>query len=179
MERGLVVCPEAVGAGPDREMDLAGLAMADGCELTINPTGTAVVRISVQSRGQGHETTFAQIVAEEIGIHPDDIEVVHGDTDTTPYGLGTYGSRSTPVSGGAAVLVARKLRERCRQIAAHLLEVSPDDLDHHQGTFSVHGAPADVQGASVTTREIAAAAYGDVDLPEELAGGLEDRVSYN
>src|SRR3954462_1882254 len=78
---GVAFFPEAVGAGPRREMDLAGLAMSDGCELTINPTGTAVVRISVQSQGQGHETTFAQIVAEEIGIHPDDIDVVHGDTD--------------------------------------------------------------------------------------------------
>jgi aerobic carbon-monoxide dehydrogenase large subunit len=176
---GVAFFTEAVGAGPRKDMDLAGLAMTDGCELTINPTGTAVVRISVQTQGQGHETTFAQIVAQEIGIHPDDIQVVHGDTDTTPYGLGTYGSRSTPVSGAAAVLVAGKLRERCRQIAAHLLEVSPDDLDSHQGTFSVRGVPSDVQGASVTIPEIAAAAYGDVDLPAELAGGLEDRVSYS
>jgi carbon-monoxide dehydrogenase large subunit len=160
-------------------MDLAGLAMADGCELTINPTGTAVVRISVQTQGQGHETTFAQIVAQEIGIHPDDIEVVHGDTDSTPYGLGTYGSRSTPVSGAAAVLVARKLHERCRQIAAHLLEVSPDDLDHERGTFSVRGVPDDVQGVSVTMREIAEAAYGDADLPDDLSGGLDDRVIYS
>jgi carbon-monoxide dehydrogenase large subunit len=176
---GVAFFTEAVGAGPRQDMDLAGLAMTDGCELTINPTGTAVVRISVQTQGQGHETTFAQIVAEEIGIRPDDIEVVHGDTDSTPYGLGTYGSRSTPVSGAAAVLVARKLRERCRQIAAHLLEVSPDDLDHERGIFSVRGVPRDMQGASVSMREIAAAAYGDVDLPAELAGGLEDRVSYS
>ena len=141
---GVAFFTEAVGAGPRKDMDLAGLAMADGCELTINPTGTAVVRISVQTQGQGHETTFAQIVAEEIGIHPEDIEVVHGDTDSTPYGLGTYGSRSTPVSGAAAVLVARKLRDRCREIAAHLLEVSPADLDWERGTFSVRGVPDNV-----------------------------------
>ena len=66
----------------------------------------------MKTQGQGHETTFAQIVAEEIGIHPDDIDVIQGDTDNTPYGLGTYGSRSTPVSGAAAVLVARKLRDK-------------------------------------------------------------------
>ena len=172
---GVAFFTEAVGAGPRKDMDLAGLAMSDGCELTINPTGTAVVRISVQTQGQGHETTFAQIVAEEIGIHPDDIEVVHGDTDNTPYGLGTYGSRSTPVSGAAAVLVARKLRDRCREIAAHLLEVSPADLDWERGTFSVRGVPE----TSVTIPEIAAAAYGDADLPEALAGGLEDRVTYS
>ncbi len=172
---GVAFFTEAVGAGPRKDMDLAGLAMVDGCDLTINPTGTAVVRISVQTQGQGHETTFAQIVAEEIGIHPDDIEVVHGDTDSTPYGLGTYGSRSTPVSGAAAVLVARKLRDRCREIAAHLLEVSPSDLDWSRGTFSVRGVPS----AQMTMREIAAAAYGDADLPDELSGVLEDHVTYS
>ena len=176
---GVAFFTEAVGAGPRKDMDLAGLAMSDGCDLTINPTGSAVVRISVQTQGQGHETTFAQIVAEEIGIHPDDIDVIHGDTDSTPYGLGTYGSRSTPVSGAAAVLVARKLRDRCRAIAAHLLEVSAADLDWERGTFSVRGVPGDVKGASITMREIAAAAYGDADLPDELAGGLEDHVTYS
>jgi carbon-monoxide dehydrogenase large subunit len=176
---GVAFFTEAVGAGPRKDMDLAGLAMSDGCELTIHPTGTAVVRISVQSQGQGHETTFAQIVAEEIGIHPEDIEVVHGDTDNTPYGLGTYGSRSTPVSGAAAVLVARKLRDRCREIAAHLLEVSPADLDWERGTFRVRGVPTGGAGTSITIAEIAAAAYGDADLPEGLAGALEDRVVYS
>ena len=84
-------------------MDILGLGMADGAELRVHPTGTAVLRVSCQTQGQGHETTFAQIVAEEIGIPPADIRVVHGDTDQTPFGLGTYGSRSTPVSGAAAV----------------------------------------------------------------------------
>ena len=105
---------EAVGAGPRKHMDILGLGMADGCELRVHPTGKAVVRLSVQTQGQGHETTFAQIVAEEIGIPPADIEVVHGDTDQTPFGLGTYGSRSTPVSGAAAALVARKVRDKAR-----------------------------------------------------------------
>jgi carbon-monoxide dehydrogenase large subunit len=80
-------------------------------------------RISVQTQGQGHETTFAQIVAEELGLSPDDVEVVHGDTDQTPFGLGTYGSRSTPVSGAAAAVVARKVRERARIVASAMLEV--------------------------------------------------------
>ena len=76
------------------------------------------MRLSVQTQGQGHETTFAQIVAEELGIPPDDIDVVHGDTDQTPFGLGTYGSRSTPVSGAAAALVARKVRDKAKIIAS-------------------------------------------------------------
>ena len=122
---GVSFFTEAVGAGPRDTMDMAGLAMADGCEVRIHPSGKAVVRLSVTTQGQGHETTFAQIVAEEIGIHPDDIDVVQGDTDNTPYGLGTYGSRSTPVSGAAAVLVTRKIRDKARLIAAHMLEVAP------------------------------------------------------
>ena len=111
---GVAFFTEAVGAGPRKDMDILGLGMADGCELRVHPTGKAVVRLSVQSQGQGHETTFAQIVAEEIGIPPADIDVVHGDTDNTPFGLGTYGSRSTPVSGAAAALVARKVRDKAR-----------------------------------------------------------------
>ena len=99
-------------------MDILGLGMADGCELRVHPTGKAVVRLSVQTQGQGHETTFAQIVAEELGIPPDDIDVVHGDTDRHPFGLGTYGSRSTPVSGAAAALVARKVRDKAKIIAS-------------------------------------------------------------
>jgi carbon-monoxide dehydrogenase large subunit len=125
---GVAFFTEAVGAGPRKDMDILGLGMADGCELRVHPTGKAVVRLSVQSQGQGHETTFAQIVAEEIGIPPADIDVVHGDTDNTPFGLGTYGSRSTPVSGAAAAMVARKVRDKARIIASGMLEVSVADL---------------------------------------------------
>ena len=114
---GISFFTEAVGAGPRKHMDILGLGMADGAELRIHPTGKAVLRISVQSQGQGHETTFAQIVAEELGIPADDVEVVHGDTDQTPFGLGTYGSRSTPVSGAATAVVTRKVRERARLVA--------------------------------------------------------------
>ena len=105
---------EGVGAGPRKHMDILGLGMADGADLRVHPTGKAVLGISCQTQGQGHETTFAQLVAEELGLSPDDVEVVHGDTDRTPFGLGTYGSRSTPVSGAAAVMAARKVRERAR-----------------------------------------------------------------
>ncbi len=129
---GVSFFTEAVGAGPRKHMDILGIGMADGVELRVHPTGTAVLRISVQTQGQGHETTFAQIVAEELGIAPDDVEVVHGDTDQTPFGLGTYGSRSTPVSGAATAIVARKVRERARIVAAAMLEADPDDLDRGQ-----------------------------------------------
>ena len=141
---GVAFFTEAVGAGPRKDMDILGLGMADGCELRVHPTGKAVVRLSVQSQGQGHETTFAQIVAEEIGIPPADIDVVHGDTDQTPFGLGTYGSRSTPVSGAAAALVARKVRDKARIIASGMLEVSVADLEWEKGSFHVKGDPTQV-----------------------------------
>src|ERR687889_1008298 len=167
---GVSFFTEGVGAGPRKHMDILGLAMNDGASLRVSPTGTAQLAISVQSQGQGHETTFAQIVAEELGIPPEDVEVVHGDTDTTPYGLGTYGSRSTPVSGAATALAARKVRERARIVAAAMLEAAPQDLEWEKGPparWTVKGDPE--QG--VTLPEIAMAARGAIELPEGVEAG--------
>jgi carbon-monoxide dehydrogenase large subunit len=172
---GLSFFTEAVGAGPRKHMDILGFGMADGAELRIHPTGKAVLRISVQTQGQGHETTFAQIVAHELGISADDVEVVHGDTDTTPFGLGTYGSRSTPVSGAATSIAAQRVREKAKLIASALLEVDPADLEWTPGRWAVRGDPR--SGASL--REIAMAAHGDVDLPAELEGHLDGSCVYN
>jgi carbon-monoxide dehydrogenase large subunit len=172
---GVSFFTEAVGAGPRKDMDILGLGMADGCELRVHPTGKAVVRVSCMSQGQGHETTFAQIVAEEIGIPPADIQVVNGDTDQTPFGLGTYGSRSTPVSGAAAAMVARKVRDKARIIASGMLEVSVADLEWQKGSFNVKGDPS----KSVTIQDIAMRAHGAGDLPEGIEGGLEAQICYN
>ena len=172
---GLSFFTEAVGAGPRKTMDILGLGMADGADLQVHPTGKAVLRLSCQSQGQGHETTYAQIVAEELGISPDDIRVVQGDTDQTPFGLGTYGSRSTPVSGGATALVARKVRERARIVAAAMLEVSPDDLEWEKGRFHVTGDPS----AAKSIAEIAMAAHSDLELPEGVEGHLDASYVYN
>jgi carbon-monoxide dehydrogenase large subunit len=172
---GISFFTETVGAGPRKDMDILGLAMNDGAELRVHPTGKAVLAISAMSQGQGHETTFAQIVSEELGIPSADIEVVNGDTDRTPYGLGTYGSRSTPVSGAAAALVARKVRERARLIAAGMLEASPDDLEWERGRFFVKGDPE----SGKTIQEIAMAAHGAGDLPPGVEGVLEDICVYN
>src|SRR6202011_2368842 len=153
---GISFFTETVGAGPRKHMDILGLGMADGAEVRVHPTGKAVVRLSVQTQGQGHETTFAQIVSEELGIPPEDIDVVHGDTDQTPFGLGTYGSRSTPVSGAAAALVARKVRDKAQIIAATMLEANPRDLEWEKGRWFVKGDPT--QGKTI--QEIALAAPG-------------------
>jgi carbon-monoxide dehydrogenase large subunit len=172
---GLSFFTEAVGAGPRKHMDILGLGMADGAELRVHPTGKAVLRISVQSQGQGHETTFAQIVAEELGISPDDIEVVHGDTDQTPFGLGTYGSRSTPVSGAATAVVARKVRDRAKIVASAMLEVAVDDLEWEKGRWFVKGDPE----KGKTIQEIALASHGSLELPEGVEGHLDATTVYN
>jgi carbon-monoxide dehydrogenase large subunit len=172
---GLSFFTETVGAGPRKHMDILGLGMADGAEVRVHPTGKAVVRLSVQSQGQGHETTFAQIVAQELGISPDDIDVVHGDTDNTPFGLGTYGSRSTPVSGAAVAIASRRVRDKAKLIASAMLEVSPDDLEWEKGKWSVRGDPA----ATRTIQEIALAAHGSLELPEGVEGHLDASCVYD
>ncbi|MGZ4350183.1 MAG: aerobic carbon-monoxide dehydrogenase large subunit [Solirubrobacteraceae bacterium] len=179
---GISFFTEAVGAGPRKHMDIAGLSMNDGASLRISPTGTAQLAISVQTQGQGHETTFAQIVAHELGIPPEDVDVVHGDTDSTPYGLGTYGSRSTPVSGAAAALVARKVRDRARIVAAAMLEVSPDDLEWHNDGDPARPARWFVKGdpeKGATIPEIAMAARGSVELPPGVESGLDAETVYD
>jgi carbon-monoxide dehydrogenase large subunit len=175
---GIGFFTEAVGAGPRKHMDILGLGMNDGATLRVYPTGKAQLAISVQTQGQGHETTFAQIVAQELGIPPEDIDVVHGDTDTTPYGLGTYGSRSTPVSGAATALAARKVRERARIVASAMLEVSPDDLEWTKGPpsrWAVRGDPE--QGA--TLQDIAMASRGSIELPPGFEAGLDAEAVYD
>jgi aerobic carbon-monoxide dehydrogenase large subunit len=172
---GISFFTEGVGAGPRGHMDILGLAMADGADLRVYPTGKVVLGISVQTQGQGHETTFAQIVAHELGLTPDDVEVVHGDTDRTPFGLGTYGSRSTPVSGAAAVMAARKVRDRARLVAAAMLELSPDDLEWLDGKWRVRGDPD--RGAGIA--EIAMAAHSSLELPDGVEGHLDASAVYN
>jgi carbon-monoxide dehydrogenase large subunit len=170
---GVASFTEVVGAGHGADYDILGLRMFDSAELRVHPTGKAILKLGVKSQGQGHETTFAQIVAEELGIPADDIIVKEGDTDNTPYGLGTYASRSTPVAGAATALVSRKLRDKARKLAAHLLEASEDDLEWERGKFFVKGSP----DRSKTIQEVAFAAY--TNLPEGMEPGLEGVTYYD
>jgi len=172
---GISFFTEGVGAGPRKHMDILGLGMADGCDLRIHPTGKAQIRLSVQSQGQGHETTFAQIVAHELGIPPEDIQVINGDTDNTPFGLGTYGSRSTPVSGAAASVVSQRVREKAKIIAATALECSVDDLEWELGRWQVKGDPE--QGKTI--QEIALLAHSSLELPEGVEGHLDAQAVYD
>ena len=172
---GISFFTEGVGAGPRKHMDILGLAMNDGADLRVHPSGQAVVSISAQTQGQGHETTFAQIVSEELGIPPEDVQVRHGDTDKSPYGLGTYGSRSTPVSGGAVAVVTRKVRDKARRIAATMLETRPEDLGWEKGRWFVKGDPE--KGALI--EDIARYAYSGAPMPEGMEGGLDAQVMYD
>ena len=164
---GIASFTEVVGAGHGKEYDIAGLRMFDSAELRVHPTGKAILKLGVRSQGQGHETTFAQIVANELGIPVGDVKVMEGDTDNTPYGLGTYASRSTPVGGAATAVIARKLREKATKIAAHLLEASEDDMEWEGGRFFVKGSPTQ----AVTIQDVALAAYSN--FPDGMEAGLE------
>ena len=172
---GVSFFTEGVGAGPRKHMDILGLGMADGCELRVHPTGKAQLRLSVQTQGQGHETTFAQIVAHELGIPPEDIDVIHGDTSNTPFGLGTYGSRSTPVSGAAAAVVSQRIRDKARVITAAALECNPADLEWELGRWYVKGDPS--QGKTI--QEVAMLSHGTLELPEGVEGHLDASVVYD
>ncbi len=164
---GISSFTEIVGAGPSKHFDILGIKMFDSCEIRVHPTGKATARFGTKSQGQGHETTYAQIIAEELGIPAAHVEVEEGDTDTAPYGLGTYASRSTPTAGAAGAIAARKIRDKAKKIAAHLLEVSEEDLVWEPGKFSVKGAPQKAK----TIQEIAFAAY--TNHPQGMEAGLE------
>ena len=168
---GVSFFTEIVGAGPSKNCDILGIAMFDSCEIRIHPTGSAITRVGTKSTGQGHETTWAQIIATEIGIPSADIMVEEGNTDTAPYGLGTYGSRSTPVAGAAIAMAARKIKAKAQMIAAFMLEVHEDDLVFDVDGFRVKGLPEKFK----SMKEIAWAAYHQV--PPGMEPGLE-AVSY-
>ncbi|MFZ8910229.1 MAG: aerobic carbon-monoxide dehydrogenase large subunit [Candidatus Nanopelagicales bacterium] len=170
---GISTMTEPLGAGNSREYDIIGIKMFDSAELRVHMTGKAILRTGAKTQGQGHETTWAQIVAHELGIPAEDIVVEEGDTDTAPFGMGTYASRSTPVAGAAVAMVARKIRAKARKIAAHLLEVSEEDIEWELGRFYVRGN----QERGVTIQDCALAAYSNV--PDGLEPGLENNAYYD
>jgi carbon-monoxide dehydrogenase large subunit len=164
---GVSFFTEIVGAGPSRACDILGIAMFDSAEIRIHPTGSGICRLGTKSQGQGHETTYAQIIATELGLPADSITVEEGNTDTAPYGLGTYGSRSTPVSGAATAMACRKIKAKAQMIAAYMLEVHDDDLEWDVDRFRVKGNPERFK----TMTELAWAAYHQV--PPGMEPGLE------
>ena len=143
--------------------------------MRVNPTGSVTVMTGTHSHGQGHETTFAQLVADRLGVSVDQVDVVHGDTDRIPFGMGTYGSRSAAVGGSAIVKALDKIVDKGKKIAAHLLEASPGDLEFKDGAYRVVGT--DRQKAF---GEVAFAAYVPHNYPiETVEPGLEETAFYD
>ncbi|POB09852.1 xanthine dehydrogenase family protein molybdopterin-binding subunit [Sulfobacillus sp. hq2] len=168
---------EMCGLGPSEVAGAVGFqgGLWESATVRVHPTGKVTVFTGASPHGQGEETTFAQIVAQELGVPPEDIEVVHGDTSKIAMGWGTYGSRTTVVGGAAIHLADQKVIAKARKIAAHKLEVGEDDVEFEQGIFSVKGLPA----RAVTFQEAALDAYLAWSLPAGMEPALEGTAFYN
>ena len=162
---GLSTYVEVCGIGPSAAMTAGGW---EACELEVRRTGGIVVKTGISPHGQGQETTFAQIVADGLGVTPDDVEVLHGDTDTTEQGIGTFGSRGQAVGGAALSLCVETIQNKARRIAAHLLEASEEDVVFEDGKLFPRGVPAQ----AMEFQQIVDAAYVASDLPAEIEPGL-------
>jgi carbon-monoxide dehydrogenase large subunit len=178
---GVGVCGSIEASGPAPSAVAVGLGTAVGLfesgVIRVHPTGKVTVLTGSHAHGQGHETTFAQIVADELGVAPEDVEIVHGDTERTPYGVGTYGSRSAAIGGSALVKSAEKIRDKLTRLAAHQLEASVDDMvyDRENGTVYVKGSP----DKSKAFGELAFATVTANNLPEGMEPGLEEMSFYD
>src|SRR5262245_3001810 len=153
----------------------AGAGLYESGKVRVHPTGGVTVYTGSHAQRQGHETTFAQLVADELQVPIDQIEVVHGNTGAIPFGMGTYGSRSASVGGTALHMSVNKIKEKGKRIAAHLLEASVGDIEYANGQFSVRGAP----GKSVPFGAVALTAYVPHNYPEGLEPGLEETSFYD
>lgn len=171
---GISTFTEIVGAGPTKVCDILGIGLFDSCEIRVHPTGAVIARLGTMTQGQGHATTYSQIIATELGLPAGDIVVEEGDTDKSPYGAGTWGSRSTPVSGAATAVAARKIKDKAKKIAAHLLEVGEGDLDWEIDRFKVKGNPSQFK----TMKEICLVSHTG-NLPAGMEQGLNAVAYYD
>jgi carbon-monoxide dehydrogenase large subunit len=149
--------------------------MWESANIKVHLTGKVVVTVGTQSHGQGHETTYSQIVAQELGIPMSDIVVQHSDTQGTPFGYGTYGSRTSNVGSTAAIKAATKVREKARRMAAHMLEASPDDIEVEGAEYRVKGSPEKKK----TIQEIAFALDLAFDVPEGMEPYLDETAYWD
>jgi carbon-monoxide dehydrogenase large subunit len=174
---GLASYVEICGLGPSQVAGAVGFqgGLWESAIVRVHPTGKVQVFIGASPHGQGEETTFAQLVASEIGVDVNDVKVVHGDTDVTPMGWGTYGSRTTAVGGAALILATRKVREKAKVVAAHLLEAAVEDMDYADGKFFVKGSPDKAK----TIQDIALMANIAWNMPAGVESGLEASMFYD
>jgi carbon-monoxide dehydrogenase large subunit len=168
---GLCTYAEICGLGPSQVAGAVGFGggLWESAIVRFHPSGKVNVMVGVSPHGQGEETTFAQIVANELGVSVDDVEVLHGDTDQTPMGWGTYGSRTTAVGSGALMGAIQKIKDKSKLVTAHLLEASPEDIDYADGKFFVKGSP----GKFKTIQDVALMANLAWNYPKGVEPGLE------
>jgi carbon-monoxide dehydrogenase large subunit len=168
---------EACSIAPSKVVGSLGAqaGLYESAKVRVHPTGGVTVYTGSHSHGQGHETTFSQLVADELGVPMEQVEIVHGDTGTIPFGMGTYGSRSASVGGTALFMSLNKIKEKGKKIAAHLLEASPGDMEYANGQFQVKGSP----GKAVPFGQVALTAYVPHNYPEGLEPGLEETSFYD
>lgn len=157
-----------MGIGVASYVEMCGFGPYESGVVRVEPGGTVTVYTGTSPHGQGGETTFAQIVADEIGADFDKVVVRHGDTGSAPMGVGTFGSRGLAVGGSAIIRASEKVREKATKIAAHILEASPTDIEYVEGQYRVRGVPSQ----SLTLSQIAKRAYTD-NLPDDIETGLE------
>jgi aerobic carbon-monoxide dehydrogenase large subunit len=176
---GFSTYTEICGFGPSRPRgpDSTGFEAGfwESAVVRVHPSGDASIYTGTSAHGQGHETMFAQIVGDALGLDPERVAVLHGDTDEGPFGMGTYGSRSAAVGGTAAARAAAKVADKALRIAAALLDVSQDELEQTNGGYQVRATP----DAAVTHEEIAHAAYVPERLPKDIEPGLEETAFYD
>ncbi|CAN5622403.1 molybdopterin-dependent oxidoreductase [soil metagenome] len=177
---GFSTYTEICGLAPSRAVGPSGFGLGIGLYesalVRVHPTGSVSVYTGASPHGQGHETGFAQIVADRLGVDPQLVDVMHGDTATGPMGLGTYGSRSLAIGGVACAHAAEKIAQKCREIVAHNLEAAPEDIELEGGKFVVSGSPE----SGMTLAEIAGCAYIDAtNMPEGMELGLEQTLIYD
>jgi len=168
---------EACSIAPSKVVGSLGAqaGLYESGKVRVHPTGGVTVYTGSHSHGQGHETTFSQLVADELGIPMETVEIVHGDTGSIPFGMGTYGSRSGAVGGTAILMSLQKIKEKGKKIAAHLLEASAGDMEYVNGQFQVKGFP----GKAVPFGQVALTAYVPHNYPEGLEPGLEETSFYD
>ena len=173
---GLSAYIEACGIAPSAVVGSlgAGVGLWESGQIRFSPTGTVSIFTGSHSHGQSHETTFAQLISDVLGVPMDKIDVVHGDTDRIPFGMGTYGSRSLAVGGSALMRAADKIIEKGKKIAAHLMEASVGDIEYSKGTFRVAGTDR-----TKSMAEIAFAAYVPHNYPADLEPGLDETAFYD
>ena len=166
---------EACGPAPSAVAGALGAqaGLWESAQVRVTPTGKITVFTGSHSHGQGHETTFAQLAADELQVPFEDVEIVHGDTGPCPFGMGTYGSRSAAVGGSAIYSAVEKIKEKGKKIAAHLLEASEADIEYHEGKFGVEGSPGRVK----TFGEVALMAYLAHNLRRVSSRGSRRRPS--